>query len=103
MSVYISPAIRKLVIARAGHRCEYCRILEYLSCYPYHVDHIIGIQHGGPNTPNNLAHTCSPCNWKKGQIEHLIKESTDDKEKELLQEQLQKFLPPKINEKLKIN
>ncbi len=66
MSVYISPATRKLVIARAGFRCEYCRVLQYLSCYDYHVDHIIGTQHGGPNTPNNLAHSCSPCNWKKG-------------------------------------
>lgn len=33
MSVYIPPATRKLVIARAGYRCEYCRILEYLSSY----------------------------------------------------------------------
>ena len=66
MSVHISASTRKLVIARAGYRCEYCRVLEYLSSYDYHIDHIIGLQHGGPNTPNNLAHTCSPCNWKKG-------------------------------------
>jgi hypothetical protein len=66
MSVYISRATRQLVMARAGYRCEYCRILEYLSSFAYHVDHIIGLQHGGPNTPNNLAFGCSPCNWKKG-------------------------------------
>jgi hypothetical protein len=66
MSAYISSATRKLVIARAGHRCEYCRVLEYLSSFDFHADHIIGIQHGGPNTLINLAHTCSPCNWKKG-------------------------------------
>ncbi len=66
MSLYISAATRKLVIARAGYRCEYCHVLAYLSIYDYHVDHIIGVQHGGPNSPNNLAYTCSPCNWKKG-------------------------------------
>lgn len=68
MSVYISAAIRKLVVSRAGHRCEYCRVLEYLSIYNYHIDHIIGIQHGVPNSANNLAHKCSPCNWKKDLI-----------------------------------
>jgi hypothetical protein len=66
MSVYISRANRKVVIERAGHRCEYCRVLEYLSAYDYHVDHIIGLQHGGNNNLNNLAYGCSPCNWKKG-------------------------------------
>lgn len=66
MSTYISRADRKLVKTRADFRCEYCRILEYLSSFDYHVDHIISIQHGGPNTLNNLAFGCSPCNWKKG-------------------------------------
>ena len=55
-----------MVIARSGHRCEYCRVLAYLACFDFHVDHIIGVQHGGPTILDNLAHTCSPCNWKKG-------------------------------------
>ena len=66
MRVYIPRTTRKMVMERAGHRCEYCRVLEYLSSFDYHVDHIIGIQHGGPNSPTNLAYVCSPCNWKKG-------------------------------------
>ena len=66
MSVYISRSIRNLVIARAGHHCEYCRVPDYLSAFDYHIEHIIGIQHGGPTKPNNLAYCCSPCNWKKG-------------------------------------
>lgn len=66
MSAYLNRATRKLVAERAGHRCEYCRVLAYLSAFDYHVDHIIGIQHGGPNSLNNLAYVCSPCNWKKG-------------------------------------
>jgi HNH endonuclease len=66
MSLYIPRGIRLLVIARANHRCEYCQIPEYISAYEYHVDHIIGIQHGGPSTPSNLAYVCPVCNWKKG-------------------------------------
>jgi hypothetical protein len=66
MSKYISRPNRKLVIERAGHRCKYCRILEYLSSFGYHIDHIIGLQHGGSNSIINLAYVCSPCNWKKG-------------------------------------
>lgn len=66
-------------------------------------DHILARSLGGSDTLDNTRTSCGPCNWKKGQIEHLIKESTDDKEKELLQEQLQKFFPVKIKEKLKIN
>ena len=66
MSTYISRATRKLVMERAGHRCEYCRVLEYLSSFGYHIDHIIGVQHGGLNSLNNFAYVCSSCNWKKG-------------------------------------
>jgi HNH endonuclease len=63
---YISKNIRRLVIARAGNRCEYCRVLDYLVGFDYHVEHIIGVQHGGTNAPFNLAYACSYCNWKKG-------------------------------------
>ncbi|TAE25262.1 MAG: HNH endonuclease [Cytophagales bacterium] len=66
MGVYLSRVTRKLVMERAGHRCEYCRVPEYLSAFDYHIDHIIGLQHGGPNSLINLAYGCSPCNWKKG-------------------------------------
>jgi HNH endonuclease len=66
MSVYVSKNIKKMVIERATSRCEYCRVPEYLSSFDYHIEHIIGLQHGGPNALNNLAYACSPCNWKKG-------------------------------------
>lgn len=61
-----SRHLRKLIAVRAGYKCEYCRILEYLSNYEYHLEHIIGVQHGGSNLPDNLAYACSWCNWKKG-------------------------------------
>jgi hypothetical protein len=66
MRQHISKATKNLVIARAGHRCEYCRIPAYLSAYDFHIEHIIGIQHGGPSSSNNLAYCCAICNWKKG-------------------------------------
>lgn len=66
MRQIISRAVKKLVIARAGNRCEYCRVPEYLSAFDYHIEHIIGIQHGGPSEHENLAYCCSSCNWKKG-------------------------------------
>ena len=74
MSVYISATYKKLIIARADHRCEYCRVQDYLSAFDYHFDHIIAIQHGGPDSTNNLAYCCSQCNWKKGpNISTLLK------------------------------
>lgn len=66
MSQYIPRAFRKLVISRADHRCEYCRVPEYLSGFDFHIEHIIGTQHGGTNTLDNLAYCCAICNWKKG-------------------------------------
>lgn len=66
MSLYVPKPIRKLVIARAGNRCEYCRIPQFITNYDFHLEHVIGIQHGGDNSPDNLAWCCSFCNWKKG-------------------------------------
>lgn len=58
--------LKKWIAIRAGGRCEYCRVLEYLSHYEFHLEHIIGQQHGGTSLPENLAYVCSWCNWKKG-------------------------------------
>lgn len=63
---YISKNIRRLVIARAGNRCEYCRVLDYLMGFDSHIEHIIGLQHGGSDALSNLAYACAYCNWKKG-------------------------------------
>ena len=58
--------LRRLLSIRADGRCEYCRVLEYLSNYEFHIEHIIGLQHGGTSFSSNLAFACSWCNWKKG-------------------------------------
>lgn len=68
MSRRTSKYTRKLVAVRAGYKCEYCQVSDYLSNYDYHIEYIIGLQHGGADTPDNLAYACAWCNWKKGRI-----------------------------------
>ncbi len=63
----MDDALRAFVWARAGSRCEYCRLhqdeYEYQT---FHVEHIIAKQHGGSDDPGNLCLACSECNWAKG-------------------------------------
>ncbi|MCK6691305.1 MAG: HNH endonuclease [Thermoanaerobaculia bacterium] len=66
MSVRIPKHLRNFVIERARDRCEYCKIPKIVSNYEFHIEHIIGIQHGGTSSLDNLAWCCSFCNWKKG-------------------------------------
>jgi HNH endonuclease len=60
-------ALRRMVEERAGQRCEYCRLLhDFQPLSPFHVEHIIARQHGGENSPENLALACHRCNFRKG-------------------------------------
>jgi hypothetical protein len=44
----MSPRIRQQVRARAGDRCEYCRLPDWLDFSgPFHVEHVIARQHTG--------------------------------------------------------
>jgi 5-methylcytosine-specific restriction endonuclease McrA len=51
---------------RAAGRCEYCRLPETESLYPFEAEHIIAEQHEGPTTLDNLAWACIHCNRPKG-------------------------------------
>ena len=62
----LAPALRRLVAERAHHRCEYCGIPEAVTLGPHEPDHIIGEQHGGETTQENLAYACFRCNRFKG-------------------------------------
>jgi hypothetical protein len=46
--------------------CEYCLTHESDSVFPFEVDHIIGLQHGGKTDLENLAYACAFCNKLKG-------------------------------------
>jgi hypothetical protein len=66
MRTALSDKTRRAVAERARHRCEYCLLHEEDGFYEYHIDHIISVKHGGTNALDNLAYTCSFCNYHKG-------------------------------------
>lgn len=53
------------VEARAGRRCEYCRMHQVLQGATFHVEHIVPRSAGGSDDPSNLAWACPSCNLKK--------------------------------------
>jgi 5-methylcytosine-specific restriction endonuclease McrA len=55
---YIPAETRRLVISRAGRRCEYCLIHEDDTYFGCEVDHVISEKHGGLTAAENLA--CVP-------------------------------------------
>ena len=62
----MEPTVQRAVRDRAKNRCEYCRFPEAFAEVPFHVDHIIARQHGGPSELDNLALACCFCNRYKG-------------------------------------
>lgn len=66
MSGSISASLRRLVVSRAAHLCEYCLVHEDDTFYGCEVDHIISVKHGGETRENNLAYACLFCNRAKG-------------------------------------
>ena len=66
MSQYIPSKLKELVLIRANFRCEYCRLNAHLSYFPFHIEHIISIKHGGKTIIMNLAYACPLCNLNKG-------------------------------------
>lgn len=65
MSV-VSNALRQQIRQRANHRCEYCRKIDFLGTYGFHVDHIVAQKHDGLTILDNLAWACYECNICKG-------------------------------------
>ncbi len=62
----VPARLRLAVRARAAQRCEYCRLPESESPYPFEAEHIIAEQHEGLTVPDNLAWTRLQCNRPKG-------------------------------------
>jgi hypothetical protein len=62
----VDEASRRLVIERAGRRCEYCLIHQDSAGFPHQIDHIISRKHGGSSDLGNLAYACVLCNRYKG-------------------------------------
>ena len=66
MAHEIDDVSRRLVIERAGRRCEYCLIHEESVGFPHQIDHIVSRKHGGSSGIGNLAYACVLCNRYKG-------------------------------------
>jgi hypothetical protein len=58
--------MRQMVMRRASYCCEYCLFPEIDAFFPYHIDHIISMKHGGETRLDNLAYACITCNCNKG-------------------------------------
>jgi 5-methylcytosine-specific restriction endonuclease McrA len=52
---------RRVVLARDGHRCQYCGSTRHLT-----LDHVIPRSRGGATSWDNVVTSCSPCNTRKG-------------------------------------
>jgi hypothetical protein len=63
---------------RAGRHCEYCGIPEEAQLYPFHIEHIVALKHGGSSAVDNLAWSCFDCNVAKGTDIASYDEETGD-------------------------
>ena len=63
---YIRAGLRRFVIARADHLCEYCLLHEDDMLFGGEVDHVVSEKHGGLTHEDNLAYACFSCNRNKG-------------------------------------
>lgn len=61
----IPARLRRLVILRAGNRCEYCRLSQEGQEATFHIDHILPKALGGPSAAANLALACVSCSLRK--------------------------------------
>jgi hypothetical protein len=58
-------AFRRLVVARAGGACEYCRLLQDACGVTFHIEHVLPTATGGKAVFKNLALSCPGCNLSK--------------------------------------
>lgn len=54
-----------VVEARAGGRCEYCRMHSSLQGATFHAEHLLPSSRGGLSELTNLAWACPGCNLRK--------------------------------------
>jgi len=76
---HVPAKLRRLVIAHARGRCEYCLSPVSHAVSSFAIEHIIPVEKSGPTTAENLALSCQGCNSHKSTkieaIDPLTKES----------------------------
>lgn len=63
---YIPANLRRVVVDRAGNRCEYCGLSQLGQIATFHIDHVVPVVAGGPTDGDNLALACVSCSLRKG-------------------------------------
>jgi hypothetical protein len=66
----VRGSLRRLVIARAGNRCEYCGLSQLGQSATFHVDHVEPVAAGGLTILENLALACVSCSLRKAARRH---------------------------------
>jgi hypothetical protein len=61
----IPTRLRRLVVLRAGSRCEYCQLSQAGQEATFHIDHVLPIAGGGRTVLSNLALACVSCSLRK--------------------------------------
>lgn len=62
---HVPAQLRRLVIRRAGNRCEYCQLSQIGQEATFHIDHIVPESAGGETVEDNLALACVSCSLRK--------------------------------------
>ena len=89
MSIHVSAALRRRLVAVDDHRCAYCQTNQSNSGYPMVIDHIIPLSKGGVTEFDNLCFACHRCN--------LFKHATTELEDPLTGEVVPLFNPRQQN------
>ena len=62
----VAPSLRRIVVERARHRCEYCGLAQAGQEATFHIDHVFPAVAGGESSAENLALACVSCSLRKG-------------------------------------
>ena len=73
----IPARLRRLVVSRAGDRCEYCRLAQKGQEATFHIDHILPKVAGGRTAAANLALACVSCSLRKEARRSAIEPNTN--------------------------
>lgn len=73
----IAARLRRLVVLRAGDRCEYCRLAQKGQEATFHIDHILPKVASGRTTAENLALACVSCSLRKEARRSAIEPNTN--------------------------
>jgi hypothetical protein len=72
----IPAHLQRLVVQRAGGRCEYCGLSQEGQEARFHVDHVVPVVRGGATVEENLALACVSCSLRKAARQQALDPQT---------------------------